>query len=86
MLLLAIIAFMGACAKQAAPAAPAKVYQFDIAHFWPAENFSAKYTQDWADMVTKNSNGQIKFRLYSSGSLLAATENWPGSIYPVTLS
>src|SRR4030042_972494 len=61
-----------------APAAPAKVYEFNLSDYNQATAAQGKFIDDWADKINKDSDGRIKIRVYHGSVLLPPNNTWPG--------
>jgi TRAP-type transport system periplasmic protein len=59
-------------------AASATVYEFKLANYNPSTTPSARFVDQWADKINKDSNGRIKIRVFHGGVLLPANNIWPG--------
>ena len=51
------------------PTTQAKTIELNLTHQLPANTFFGKHIQSWADKVLKDSNGQLKIRIFPSATL-----------------
>jgi len=49
-----------------------------FSHFFASTSAQGKWLQMWADKMNTESGGRLKIRIYSSSSLLAQPDCWPG--------
>lgn len=58
--------------------AKAREIELKLAHMFPVDSPYDKHIKQWAKMVTRKSNGQLKIRIYASNTLLIAPEIYEG--------
>jgi TRAP-type C4-dicarboxylate transport system substrate-binding protein len=58
----------------------AKTYNFTYSTFFPPTHIQTKVPQAWADEIGKLSNGQIKIKIFTGGSLTPAPQIYDGVV------
>jgi TRAP-type C4-dicarboxylate transport system substrate-binding protein len=61
-----------------AQAASTTVYEFNLSNYHHAASPIARFIEQWADKVNKDSNGRIKIRVFHGAVLLPPNNTWPG--------
>lgn len=59
-------------------AEPAKVYELSLSDYNQAASPLGSFIDEWADKISKDSNGRIKIRVYHGSTLLPPNNTWPG--------
>ena len=70
------ILLMGMCASPV----EAKTYNFTYSNFFPPTHIQAKVPDAWAKEIEKLSNGQIKIKMFTGGSLTPAPQIYDGVV------
>ena len=62
------------------PCAQAKTIELRLAHMFPVTAPAGKYIESWAEKIAKDSNGQLKIRIFPSNTLIIAPEMFDGVV------
>ena len=62
------------------PSVEAKTIELRLAHMFPVTAPASKYIESWAEKIAKDSDGQLKIRIFPSNTLIIAPEMFDGVV------